>query len=390
VEGTLQADTRTQAITQLEHMGYLPVRVEEERGALSVKETLGGARRFFQRISSKDLNAFTRQLASLVQSKVQLVRALDILYRETPHIKLKEIILNLRDEVREGRQLSNALAKYPRYFSRVYINMTASGEKSGTLESTLLRLAEFTEREEEMKSKVRAALAYPIVILTMGVLTVFVVLAFVMPRVIGLFSEFGQALPLPTRILIAVSEWSGRYWMLVILIAAGIIVMIQRSRILERKRLSLDKTMLRLPWLGNYIRIKEIARFSRTLGLLMTHGIPIREAIEVTVPTLENRALEEELKIISGDLASGSSVAASMSKISFLPGYVASLIGVGEEAGRLDKALLEVAHTYERELEEQHKVMSSLLEPLLILAVGLVVGFIVVSMLLPIFQMSLR
>ena len=384
VTGEIETETERSAIAEVEKMGYLPIKVEEVSKYQSVNVSK------IKGISSRDINTFTRQLASLIKSKVQLVKALEILSRETQHVKLKDIIADLRDEVRDGRQLSEALGKYPKYFSRIYVNMVASGERGGLLENILLRLVDFADKEEEIKSKIRAALAYPLLMLAMGALTVFVMITFVMPKLIKLFSDMKQTLPLATRLLISISNFAGKYWYWVILLIGLFIFAFKKLRFIEKKIIPLEKIKLRLPLLGRYILMREIARFCRTLGMLISNGIPIRDAISATVPTLGSKALEEDLKILSKDVTSGVSVAKSLSKIPFFPGFVISLIGVGEEAGRLDEAFLEVAATYERQLDERIKVMSSLIEPVLILSIGLVVGFIVVSMLLPIFQISLR
>ena len=384
VTGEIEAETERSAIAKVEKMGYLPIKVEEVSKYQSVNVSK------IKGISSRDINTFTRQLASLIKSKVQLVKALEILSRETQHVKLKDIIADLRDEVRDGRQLSEALGKYPKYFSRIYVNMVASGERGGLLKNILLRLVDFADKEEEIKSKIRAALAYPLLMLAMGALTVFVMITFVMPKLIKLFSDMKQTLPLATRLLISISNFAGKYWYWVILLIGLFIFAFKKLRFIEKKIIPLEKIKLRLPLLGRYILMREIARFCRTLGMLISNGIPIRDAISATVPTLGSKALEEDLKILSKDVTSGVSVAKSLSKIPFFPGFVISLIGVGEEAGRLDEAFLEVAATYERQLDERIKVMSSLIEPVLILSIGLVVGFIVVSMLLPIFQISLR
>ena len=384
VTGEIETETERSAIAEVEKMGYLPIKVEHKTVHSSPVII------HHKSISSRDINTFTRQLASLAKSKVQLVKALEILSRESQNVKLKEIIADLRDEVKEGKQFSEALAKYPKYFSRVYINMIASGEKGGVLENILLRLVDFADKEEEMKAKIRAALAYPLLMLVMGIITVFVMITFVMPKLIKLFSDMGQSLPLPTRVLIQVSDFARGYWYWVVLFIILLISTFKKLHFMEKKRIPLERIKLRLPLLGRYILMRETARFCRTLGLLISNGIPIRDAISATVPTLGNRALEQDLKVVSKDLASGISVAKSLVKIPFLPGFVISLIGVGEEAGRLDEALGEVAASYEKQLDEQMKVMSSLIEPLMILTIGLVVGFIVVSMLLPIFQISLR
>jgi len=384
VTGEIEAQTESSAIRELERRGYLPVKVEEVSKHQGVKVSK------IKGISSRDINTFTRQLASLIKSKVQLVKALEILSRETQNLRLKKIIADLRDEVKEGKQFSEALVKYPKYFSRVYVNMIDSGEKGGVLENILLRLVDFADKEEEVKAKIRAALAYPLLMLVMGIMTIFVMITFVMPKLIKLFSDMGQSLPLATRVLIQVSDFARGYWYWVVLFIVLLISAFKKLHFMERKKIPLERIKLRLPLLGRYILMRETARFCRTLSLLISNGIPIRDAISATVPTLGNRALEQDLRIVSKDLASGISVAKSLAKIPFLPGFVISLIGVGEEAGRLDEALGEVAASYEKQLDEQMKVMSSLIEPLMILTIGLVVGFIVVSMLLPIFQISLR
>ena len=393
VTGEIEAQTENLVIRELEKMGYIPVKVEEVSKYQSIPETQAfglGAVSKIRKISPRDINTFTRQLASLFKSKVQLVKSLDIIGRESQNLRLKEIVSDLRDEIKDGRQLSEALGKYPKYFSRVYINMIASGEKGGMLENILLRLVDFADKEEEIKSKLRAALAYPLLMLVMGILTVFVMITFVMPKLVKLFSDMKQTLPLATRILIFISNFARTYWYWAVLLIAVLIFVFKKLHLIEKEIIPLEKIKLRLPLLGRYILMREIARFCRTLGLLISNGIPIRDAIEATVPALGSRALEKELRVVSKDLSSGLTVAKSLSKISFFPGFVISLIGVGEEAGRLDEAFLEIATTYEKQLDEQIKVMSSLIEPVLILGIGLVVGFIVVSMLLPIFQISLR
>lgn len=385
VEGAVEAENREKAISKLEGLGYLPIKVEEVAKARDLK-LLKPSRK----VSLRDINSFTRQMASLLKSKVQLVKALDIIHRETRNTKLRDVIADLRDEVKQGKPFSSALNKYPRYFSRVYVNMIASGEKGGLLDSILLRLVEFADKEEEMESRVRAALAYPILMAIVGSATVFVMITFVMPKLSKIFASMGQVLPLSTRILIAVSNFSRHYWVWAVLLLVLVIFAVKKLGLLEKNRMLIEKAQLRIPMVRDHIIIREIGRFCRTLSLLISNGIPIRDAIDAAVPTLGNKTLERDLGAISGDLASGLSMSKSLSRVPFFPGFVISLIGVGEEAGRLDEALLEVAVSYEKQLDEQMKIMSSLVEPILILAVGLAVGFIVVSMLLPIFQISLR
>ena len=384
VEGVIEAEDREKAIGRLEEMGYLPIKVEEAPKRLEIKI------RRVMKVSSRDINSFTRQLASLLKSKVQLVKALDIIQRETPNPKVKEMVAHMRDEVKQGKPFSAALGDYPKHFSRVYVNMVASGEKGGLLDSILMRLVDFADREEEIRSRIRAALAYPALMLIVGMVTVFVMITFVMPKLTKIFSSMNQTLPLATRILIAISNFSRHYWIGIAVCVALLVFAARKALAAEKNIILLEKAILRVPVLKDYIIMREIARFCRTLSLLIGNGIPIRDAIDAAVPTLGNRVFERDLKTVSQDLSSGLSMAKSLSKVPFFPGFVISLIGVGEEAGRLSDSLLEVAVAYEKQVDEQVKIMSSLIEPLLILCIGLVVGFIVVSMLLPIFQLSLH
>lgn len=384
VDGRIEADDLDKAISALEEMGYLPVKVEQavERAGLAAF----GA----HKVSAHEINIFTRQLATLLKSKVQLVSALEIILREERNPKLREIVAGIRDEVKQGKQLSSTLNRYEKLFSRVYVNMVASGEKSGLLDSVLLRLADFAEKQEEIRSKVLAALAYPSLMLVVGAGTVFVMITFVMPRLTKLFFDMGQSLPLATRILISVSMFSRRYWFWAALAVAIGIFALKKSGFLKKNSELIDRMKLRVPLLRDYIILDEIARFCRTLSLLITDGVPIREAVDSTVPTIGNSVLAKDLGKISADLAGGSSMAKCLAKSGSFPGFVVSLIGVGEESGNLGEALREVADDFEKRLDGRIKVMSSLIEPLMILVIGLVVGFIVVSMLLPIFQISLR
>ena len=384
VEGVIEAEDREKAIGRLEEMGYLPIKVEEAPKRLEIKI------RRVMKVSSRDINSFTRQLASLLKSKVQLVKALDIIQRETPNPKVKEMVAHMRDEVKQGKPFSAALGGYPKHFSRVYVNMVASGEKGGLLDSILVRLVDFADREEEIRSRIRAALAYPALMLIVGMITVFIMITFVMPKLTKIFSSMNQTLPLATRILIAISNFSRHYWIGIAVCVALLVFAARKALAAEKNIILLEKAILRVPVLKDYIIMREIARFCRTLSLLIGNGIPIRDAIDSAVPTLGNRIFERDLKTVSQDLSSGLSMAKSLSKVPFFPGFVISLIGVGEEAGRLSDSLLEVAVAYEKQVDEQVKIMSSLIEPLLILCIGLVVGFIVVSMLLPIFQLSLH
>jgi len=385
VSGILEAPNKEQGIAQLESRGYLPVRIEEIRPRfLTVKNF------FASKISREDINGFIRELAMLVKSRLQLVRALETLYRGTVHPGLRDLIGSLAAKVSQGKPLSVALAGYPEYFSRVSVNMIASGERGGKLDQVLLRLVEYAAREDDLRTKIRSALAYPLLMAVMGVLTVIVMVTFVMPKLTKLFADMQQSLPLPTKILIGLSSFCNAYWYWIVLIVVALIVLAKKYQVIERHKAAIEKIVFDLPLTGTYLKMKGVSQFCYTLSLMLANGIPIRDAISATIPTIGSRIIEGELKALNTGLADGASVADCVSKSSFFPEHVISLIKVGEESGRLDEVLLEIATSYDKKVDASLKTFSSLLEPLIILAVGLVVGFIVISMILPVFEFNVR
>lgn len=385
VTGTIEAPDKEQGIAQLEMLGYLPVQIEEVR-----PRSMTGTGFFRAQISQEDINGFMRELAMLVKSRLPLVRALETLQHGTVHPGLRELIGHLVAEVSQGKPLSAVLVEYPKYFSRVSVSMIAAGERGGTLDKVLLRLVEYAAREDDIRTRIRSAMAYPLLMAGMGLLTVIVMFTFVMPKLTKLFADMQQSLPLPTRVLMGLSSFfhSNGYWM--VLVLAVLIVLAKKYRVIERNKAALEKIIFDLPLTGNYLRMKGGAQFCYTLSLMLTNGIPIRDAISATIPTIGSRIIEEELKVLNTGLADGASMAEGVSKSSFFPEHVISLIKVGEESGRLDEVLLEIAASYDRKVDASLKTFSALLEPLIILAVGLVVGFIVISMILPVFEFNVR
>ncbi|MBN1586608.1 MAG: type II secretion system F family protein [Candidatus Omnitrophica bacterium] len=394
VEGVMEGLSQDQVIERLEQQGFLPVRVVESSSKGEKKASTSNAALkplWSKRVPVRDIHAFTRQMASLLRAKVRVARALEILARESSNPQVRQMLAQVHEEVKGGRQLSEALGLYPKNFSRVYLNMVASGEKGGMLHTIMERLADFADREEEIRSRVRSAMAYPLFMAAVGAVTIFVMMAFVMPRLVGLFAESQQALPAATQVLIQISQFLKLYWYWVLLGVCGL--GIAGYRYWEKfghRNPVLARFLLALPGLGAVLIQREMARFCRTLGTLVQNGIPIRDAVDATVPTLGNCALEQALSGVRGELDRGATVAQSLGKVSYFPGFVISLIGVGEEAGDVGSSLLEVASNYEKRLDEQVKILSSLIEPLMILVVGLVVGYIVMAMLLPIFDLSLK
>lgn len=387
IEGVIEAQSREEAVDQIHQKGYIPVRVDEEASAGGAKLTtpLGASRK----VKSKDITVFSRQLASLIKSGVPILRGLRITADQSNNPAFQRILNDIHANVKEGVSFSEAIAQYPKIFSPLYVAMIRSGESGGGLQEALVRLADHRLKQDEIFSRVRAALAYPILMTAVGFGTILFMLTFVMPRLMRIFTRIGQELPGPTRMLIDISTFMQKGWLWIILGLTVLIVVVRQSAKSKAQRLILSRLKLRLPLLGDFYQKSELARFSRTLELLIKSSIPILQAIKTAIPTLTNERIKEELEICHKELEQGGSFGKSLERSKLFPGFMTSLIMVGEESGRMDEALAEIASSYERDTDETMKVLTSLIEPLIILVMGLIVGLIVIAMLLPIFQMNM-
>ncbi len=388
MEGSLEAETEQEALAKLSQMGYFPLSIQREE-TLPQGQAAPRSFRLFTRIRRRDITLFTRQLADLLESGLPLMRTLDVLREQMENPRLQEVLADLASQVRDGRSLSDALAIYPRVFSPLYVSMVRSGEVGGMLGGVLARLADFAEKEEELHVKMRSALAYPILILLVGMGTIAVLLIFVVPKLVLLFQEVGQILPLPTRVLIGLSQWFVSYWWLVVSIAGLGVFLVRRGGLSQGGRFAIDRIKSRLPVWGSLIKKVEIARFARSLATLLSHGVPILQGMQVVVQASGNELLRRELQQIGEQLKGGDTLSQGMRRGRIFPALVTHMVAVGEEAGTIDRSLFKIADTYEREADRAMKLMTSLVEPVMILVMGSLVGFIVISMLLPIFQIDL-
>jgi type II secretion system protein F len=388
MEGGLEAETEQEALAKLSQMGYFPLSIQREETSPQ-GQAAPRSFRLFTRIRRRDITLFTRQLADLLESGLPLMRTLDVLREQMENPRLQEVLADLASQIRDGRSLSDALAIYPRVFSPLYVSMVRSGEVGGMLGEVLARLADFAEKEEELHVKMRSALAYPILILLVGMGTIAVLLMFVVPKLVLLFQEVGQILPLPTRVLIGLSQWFVSYWWLVVSIAGLGVFLVRRGGLSQGARLAIDRIKLRLPVCGSLIKKVEIARFARSLATLLSHGVPILQGMQVVVQATGNELLRGEFQQIGEQLKGGDSLSQGMRRGRIFPALVTHMVAVGEEAGSLDRSLFKIADTYEREADRAMKLMTSLVEPVMILIMGSLVGFIVIAMLLPIFEIDL-
>jgi type II secretory pathway component PulF len=384
VEGNIEAQSEKEAIEKISKLGYLPVRIQQgDVSARAVKPL----RQSSHKVKPRQITIFSRQLASLLKAGVPILSALDIIREQSESESFRRMLLEIHNYIKDGTTFSLALAHYPLVFPQLYIAMVKAGEDSGTLTDVLLRIADYRSKQEEILGSLRMALAYPVLMAIVGIGTVVFMLTFVMPRLTGIFTSMGSTLPLPTRILISTSAYLRQPW--VWLVTFSLFLYIRWQLRVKALRLPLSAFQLRIPVLGNFILKAELTRFSRTLELLIKNGIPILRAIDISIPVLENEAIKNELRKNYKDLEQGGSFGKSLKNSSnIFPLFMSNLISVGEESGRLDGALAEVANSYERDTDEAIKILSSLLEPLMILVMGLIVGFIVVAMLLPVFQIN--
>jgi general secretion pathway protein F len=386
LEGSIEARSEKEAIEKLDQMGYLPLSIEEKTADTRRRPSF--SQLFFGRVKSADITIFSRQLASLLKAGVPILKALNIISEQSESLKLKGLLEKIHNGIKDGASFSSVLAGHQHIFSSLYVAMIRAGEDSGGLSEVLFRLADYRRKQEELVSRFRMAMAYPILMAIVGLGTIIFMLTFVMPRIMRIFVDMGQQLPVPTQVLIAISKGlsTSWYWILVVLVI--VVVLFRRQSETALGRLSLSIVKLHLPLFGDLILKSELSRFARTLELLVKNGIPILKAINIAIPVLGNEAIKNELKKGYKELEQGNSFGRSLKNVKLFPVFMSNLIIVGEESGRLDEALAEIASAYEHDTQEKIQVMSSLLEPAMILVLGLIVGFIVMAMLLPIFEIN--
>ena len=384
VTGKIDAENQDEAIELIHDLGLLPVTVEESTSDGRLIHQIKHVK-----VKNKETYVFSRQMASLIKSGVPLLQALEVISRQTKNKTFADTIQDISLGVRNGRSLSFCLSDYPDIFSLLYISMIKAGEESGNLREMFLRMAEYQKNQEEIVSKVRSATAYPAFMLVIGIATVVFILTFVMPKISVMFKDLGQNLPWPTQVVLAISNVirTAGLWGFCALLFLG--VLINRWVQTQRGRVAVSRAVLVIPFVRTFFLRMDLARFCRTLALLLKSGLPILRAIEVAVPTLDNSFVKRDILLCMQGLTAGDSLGMCLKRSNIIPDMVSQLIAVGEESGSLIESLNDIAESYEQEINESTKFMTTLLEPIMILSIGVVVGFIVFAMLLPIFQMDL-
>ncbi|MFH0986384.1 MAG: type II secretion system F family protein [Candidatus Omnitrophota bacterium] len=394
VKDKVVAESRDKAVARVEAMGYFPITVIESTPAKAPegdpgKDFSGKGTGAAPRVGSRDLDTFIWQLASLMRSSIPLLRALMLIAKQTRNKNFKIVIEDLGNRIRQGELLSEAMGQYPSIFNHLTLGMIRTGERSGSLDEVLFKLAEHREKEQETRRKIQSALAYPMVVVVTGVGTVFLMFTFFLPKLTRLFSGMKQELPWVTKLLISSSGFMSHYGVLGITGIALLIAVVAWKTSGNKKKRALDALTLRVPFINRFVTTSEMARFSRSLGLLLKNGIPVYESLPLATETLDNLVLKARLAEASEAMMNrGCTLSESFNRSGVFPEFLLSMIAVGEESGKLEESLDQIASSYEKEVDQTIKIMVSMVEPLLIIGVGGIVGVIVFAMLLPILNMG--
>jgi len=374
---TIDASSRDDVIAQLRKQRLSVVKIDQD----ATKKIGRGS------IKTRDVVIFTRQFSTMINSGLPLVQALTILAEQTDNKALAEVTRKVVFDVESGNTVADALSKHPRAFTNLYVNMVAAGEAGGILDTILLRLATFLEKNDALVRKVKGAMIYPAVIMSVAAICVVVLLIFVIPVFAGMFASAGQALPLPTRIVIGASGFLKSFWWVIgaVIITGG--YMLKKYYASSNGKLVIDRLMLRMPVLGDVLRKSAVSRFTRTLGTLISSGVSILEGLEITAKTAGNRVIQDAIMQSRSSIAGGDTIAQPLQKSKVFPPMVISMIAVGEQTGGLDEMLSKIADFYDEEVDAAVGNLLSLLEPIMIVFLGVVVGGMVVAMYLPIFDM---
>ena len=386
--GVIDADSPKDARLKLKgrrlHVTDLQSIGGEEKGSPVRKR-----RQFFIRRRPEQIAMLTRQMATLLGSGIPMISALSALVDQVEYRDLKAALMGIREKVSQGGTLSDAMGEHPVYFGDLFTNMVRAGEAGGNLDKVLFRVADYLHSQNRTRSKVVAALTYPIIMVMIGTGVVAVLLTYVVPKIMEVIQKQGKAaLPLPTEILMLVSGFMGKYWWLLLALTIGAVIFYFQARATKAGRLWIDTQKLRIPVFGNLIKKVSISRFAMTFATLLESGLPVLEAMGVVRRVVDNELLANTLDTIRQKIAEGADIATPLKQSKVFPPVVGYMISVGEESGRLEELLKKTAEAYDEEVEVAAQKMTALLEPIMIVFMAVVVGFIVLAILLPILQMS--
>lgn len=389
LNGIIDADSTVAARQKLRGTGVFPVKVKETQA--KAKEEKSGPfslSTLVKRVKTEEIHVFTRQLSTLLGAGIPLVSSLDALIHQTENHTLKKVVSQIKESVNEGNSLTFSLSQHPRLFSNIYINMVRAGEASGSLDIVLDRLAEFGEHQQALKGRFKAALIYPIFMACIGTIVLFYLITFIVPNITKIFTEMQQALPTPTIILINVSHFLRSYWWFLLLVVFSLAMAAKMFVKRPQGEKMWAEAKLRLPLIGSINRKMILGRFGRTLGSLLQSGVPLLTSMQIVRNIVNNVLIAKVIDDTAVDIREGKSMNVSLARSRWFPPMIIQMISVGEQSGELEAMLGKIADAYEREVEADIMGMTAMIEPVMILIMGLAVLFIVVSILLPIFEMN--
>lgn len=384
--GKITAPTAEAAARQLGIKGLKPVHLEEtEAGGMNAEVRIPG---ITDRVAAKEIAVFSRQFATMIASGLSLLRALSILAEQTENTTLAGVILGVKADVEKGESLSQALEKHPKVFSKLYTSMVKSGETGGVLDESLMRLADTLESQVRLKNKIRSAMMYPVAVSVLVVVITAAMLIFIVPMFAGLYADLGDAkLPIPTLVLMALSDAIAAYWWIFLIVGAGLIFAFRKWKQTESGRYAWDSFKLKMPIFGSLMHKTALARFSKTMAALTRTGVPILQAMEIVADTSGNAKVAEAVMASRSAVSEGESIAKPMATSTVFPPMVVQMVSVGEETGALDTMLDKIGDFYEDEVETMVEGLTSLIEPLLIVVIGGVVGGMLIALYLPMFNL---
>lgn len=384
--GTIEAESAGRVEEVLRAQGISAVKVKEKgrRGF----DLSGFLKRFTLRIKAKEIMVFTRQFATMIGAGLPLVQSLEILSTEQTNKALKEVLTDIKKSVEEGSNLADAMRKHPGVFDDLYVNLVQSAEMGGVMEQVLNRLALYIEKAEELKGRVKSAMTYPVIVLVVAVGVVAVILTYVIPTFQKMFVSFGGALPTPTKVVIAMSNFMRSNLHFIVLGVIALIFGIRQIYRTPQGKKAIDTLMLKIPMIQSLLVKVAVARFSRTLSTMLASGVPILEAIGISAGGIGNVVIREALDKVREDVSQGKELTESLKGLEVFPGMVVQMIGVGEKTGALDQMLSKIADFYEEEVDAAVGALASLIEPFMVVFLGVVVGGLLVSMYLPIFKLA--
>jgi type IV pilus assembly protein PilC len=383
----MEAPTRDAVLARLraQRIQPIPGKIKERGKGLDREISIPG---FGETIRTKDVVVFTRQLGTMIDAGLPIVQCLDILATQTENKKFRGVIRQLKDDVESGSTFTEALRKHGKIFDELFVNMISAGEVGGILDTILQRLSIYMEKSMKLKAKIKGAMIYPATIITVAVGVTAVLLIWVIPVFAELFSSFGQALPAPTQFVINLSNFTIAYFHYMVGVAVAAAVAFRQTYQTQGGRLAMDSALLQVPIFGDLIRKSSIARFTRTLSTLVSSGVPILDALLITAKTSGNRVVERAILATRVSISEGNSISEPLVQSKVFPPMVCQMIAVGESTGALDSMLQKVAEFYEDEVDNMVANLTTLMEPMVILFLGVIIGGLVISMYLPIFQLG--